>query len=954
MTRKLSAGYFRQTRRPGGPALLVFLLLFVLTRACGVQGGIVPPRGGGGYPEHYRRFKKENAGAFELRRGWRGRAIKQAMAGSSFRPLRSLGARLLSHPELALGGRLRFPVIPALYEDTQSPPYDRLEIERRFFAGPWPSGTLKDYFSEVSLGLLEVSGDVREWQQLSHSEGYYIGVTQGLTPGDARTGELIRELLEGLDSSIDFGAFDNDGPDGAPNSGDDDGFVDVIVITQPEKGAECDRSNHMWSHSWIYSGWPASGFSPYSTDDLAAGGGRIKIDDYIIAPANSCEGGIIEIGVYCHELGHTLGLPDLYDWNGGGSGIGYWGLMGAGNWNEPESPAHMCAWSKEQIGWVEPLLVDWREQAVELEPAASSGDVVKMVLPTRRFRRREYTQLEGGYGLVCGYTEAEADARGWLGGEGYGNAWRESFVRGFSTAGAGPVTLRFSVAADTEQDYDFGRLLLSVGDAVETLAVYTGEVGIIETISLEPFLPPAPSDFTLRFLFTSDFSLSDEDGLHDSFEAYSFVIDDVSLNGGGLDYSCDFESDAGGWRSDAEPAEYFLVEFRKRVGFDSKLRGEGLLVWHAENSIAYSWTTGNSGGFTGEQARGLVLEEADGRYELLKPIGGGGNLGNSGDPFPGSSGNRTFAANTTPDSRANDGSATRVAVIRIVPAGSSVSAYFRAGMPAPLVTEALPESLDAIAADFLTVDIRGENFQFGAEARLSREGNTVAASGTSWLGEEVIFSTFPAVNLYGGLWNIEVINADGQPSIGDVAVQVISNFLVAVETGRGSLDLEWSLTNTDGLRGCRLLRSAGGGAYESVAGDTLRSPTGEFAYSDSEVLPGIEYSYRIVAYYNGGEDILELLGPYGIDALPFMADQNFPNPFSANTRIGFFVPSRARVSVDLYDVSGRQVASIAGGEYERGDYEFGWEPPGNLSPGVYFCIFRSGGVKKVIKMVLVR
>ena len=43
-------------------------------------------------------------------------------------------------------------------------------------------------------------------------------------------------------------------------------------------------------------------------------------------PRSICGSGLIEIGVFCHELGHAIGLPDLYD-GYGSSGIGYWGLM---------------------------------------------------------------------------------------------------------------------------------------------------------------------------------------------------------------------------------------------------------------------------------------------------------------------------------------------------------------------------------------------------------------------------------------------------------------------------------------------------------------------------------------------------------------------------------------------------------------------------------------------------
>jgi immune inhibitor A len=75
------------------------------------------------------------------------------------------------------------------------------------------------------------------------------------------------------------------------------------------------------------------------------------------------------IGVYCHELGHLIfGLPDLYDTTSNSYGIGYWGLMGGGSWNDEKAkygndeesgyggaPAEFTAWSKLKIGWTNPI-----------------------------------------------------------------------------------------------------------------------------------------------------------------------------------------------------------------------------------------------------------------------------------------------------------------------------------------------------------------------------------------------------------------------------------------------------------------------------------------------------------------------------------------------------------------------------------------------------------------------
>ena len=77
------------------------------------------------------------------------------------------------------------------------------------------------------------------------------------------------------------------------------------------------------------------------------------------------------------------------------------------------------------------------------------------------------------------------------------------------------------------------------------------------------------------------------------------------------------------------PAEYFLAENRRPEGFDIHLPGAGLLIWHAENSIAYG-LFGNSGGFTDIQARGLVVIDHKNRSLALHI-----NLIHGSQPFRG-------------------------------------------------------------------------------------------------------------------------------------------------------------------------------------------------------------------------------------------------------------------------------------------------------------------------------
>src|SRR6185295_3095633 len=98
-------------------------------------------------------------------------------------------------------------------------------------------------------------------------------------------------------------------------------------------------------------------------------------------------GDLISIGVFCHEFGHVLGLPDLYDLDGNpddSEGVGEWDLMASGVYNHlsghpaGSSPAHMSAWSRIRLGWVTPTWVLQDSAGVTIPPVESSGQVFRL------------------------------------------------------------------------------------------------------------------------------------------------------------------------------------------------------------------------------------------------------------------------------------------------------------------------------------------------------------------------------------------------------------------------------------------------------------------------------------------------------------------------------------------------------------------------------------------------
>gem|GEM_PF-3179369 len=370
----------RRTTRGLGSFLLLLLFFVPIPTA---RAQIAPPAPGVQLPEAYRQRVREDRTAFHFKRAWKGVARRAREA----RRLQQLGLLPVNGAGIAtvVAGTKTVPVIAGRFSNTPFDPYSVPDLQARLFDGPNPTGTITDYYTEISRGNLTLHGQVigagDSLFTVSQPDTYYESGCNGLC-GTAKTGEYLKELLDGTDGGVDFGQFDNDGPDGLPNSGDDDGFVDFIAFVQPESGGECGNAN-LWSHRWVYEGWWGS---PYVTNDPAAGGGFIKVSDYTIQPLLSCDGtSLIEIGVYTHEFGHAFGLPDLYDTNsnnGTSEGIGHWGLMASGSWggdgSHPQTPSHMCAWSKEQLGWVTPQVVCASATGLGLNDVETTGEVLKV------------------------------------------------------------------------------------------------------------------------------------------------------------------------------------------------------------------------------------------------------------------------------------------------------------------------------------------------------------------------------------------------------------------------------------------------------------------------------------------------------------------------------------------------------------------------------------------------
>ena len=924
------------------------------------------PRDGGPLPPAYFDAKAKNPRAFTAEHAWVQKAARLRVERQAY--LTGQG-NLQSFPfqNFAVADTFRVPVLPAYYSDQASAPTLETTLQTQLF-GANATGSVTDYYHEVSYNQLTVTGDVFAWTKLAKDHNYYPGSCNGVDNGCSFTGELIKEVLDAKDGVVNFARYDNDGPDGIPNSGDDDGYVDAVVFVQSLPGGECGGTNTI-SHTWSYTAWDNSGGLAYTTNDARNGGGSIKIDTYVIIPAGNCSATVpyspaevIDIGVLCHELGHTMGLPDLYDVNGGGTGIGHWGIMGSGNWNTPEKPAHMDAWCKQELGWTSPVQIGWQVTPVSIDDAEQSPDVYKLPFTDERFRRSTTCAIAGSYSLYCGLTAAEAATRGYVAtGPGYGSNWYQTIERTFHYSGSGAVSLQYAYSSDLEPGYDFARAIIRVNGVETQLGQYTGTTSGTANIPLGGNLAPlagAGGDYTVTFRVVTDLSFDDSDGA-DPSTCGAFAVDNVSVNGGGVTYASGFETSADGWHmnpSETRSPEYWLVENRRKVGFDVNLHGEGLLIWHVDDEVLHAPLLVNRG--TNGAVRGLVLEEAEGVFDLNGAVS---NSGEAADVYPGTSNNTAFSTVTTPNSNDNLARPTRALVNTISPAGATMTAIMRAGDPGPVPGSILPTAIDNDQTAML-VTVSGSRIRYGATFHFVFSGGGAQATALGmpvdptdivptaleWVDENTLRGT---VNVYlktPGKWHLVLENPDGQAlNLTDVltvnsilATRLVSANVTVIDAG---VRLRYTLLDRDPGETIQLLRAASANGNFSVIRDNLEPVRdNDYEYVDRSVEPGRSYSYLLESRTADG-DVRELHRATAvIPSRSLVLEQNVPNPFDPRTSISFYLPARTRVRLDIYDVRGALVRHLAQGVYDTGMHSAEWDGTNTSGQGVAsgFYVYR--------------
>lgn len=227
-----------------------------------------------------------------------------------------------------------FSDVPFTVADTRTA-FNRLLNEKGYSENN-ALGSARDYYYENSRGRFEPVFDVYGPVTVSQTRAYY-GKNDS-SGNDLRPQEAVAEACQLLDGQIDYTRYDNDG----------DGNVDMVFMYYAGK-AESDTGvpDYIWPHMWYLTN---------SGVNLSLDGK--KLDMYACTSELENSGTLCGIGAACHEFGHTLGLPDLYDTNyttmGLAGGMYNCSLMDTGCYNkESRVPPYFSFIERTMVGWVD-------------------------------------------------------------------------------------------------------------------------------------------------------------------------------------------------------------------------------------------------------------------------------------------------------------------------------------------------------------------------------------------------------------------------------------------------------------------------------------------------------------------------------------------------------------------------------------------------------------------------
>lgn len=454
------------------------------------------------------------------------------------------------------------------------------------------ANSMRNFYIEQSSNRYTVHGDVTDWIPVSGPAASYDDDFNSPLGGnqvwyfldETIDGWYAQQVAAGLSNAdinaylSQFDVWDRYDYDGDGNFDEPDGYIDTFQSVHAGVGNEscsptCDDWA-IWSHSW-YAFSNRSGPDGQGPAFNLDGGVRIGDSDYwvgkyTIQPEN---GGV---GVFAHEYGHDLGLPDLYDTSGGENGTGFWTLMSSGSWVDTgedtigNAPSHMGAWEKFQLGWLN-YEVAFAGQKSEhklgpMETNTKQAQGLFVVLPDKPVNINIGTPRYGSHYYYSGS----------------GDNLDNFMYKAFSLpAGA---TLSARVRYNIETDWDYAYLVYSSDGGATWTPIetnrstttdpngqnfgfgITGRATSNTWYDLTANLPQG--DVLLGFRYWTDSNTG----------GFGFMVDEINITGQPTDGA---EADAG-WTFDGFRittgqevqyfANYYVAEYRAYWGYDKNLQ----------------------------------------------------------------------------------------------------------------------------------------------------------------------------------------------------------------------------------------------------------------------------------------------------------------------------------------------------------------------------------------------
>lgn len=798
--------------------------------------------------------------------------------------------------------------------DYDSVPDDFIHL--LFSRGEHETGSMADYYWETSYQQMVVTGEVAGWYRMPEDYSYYTDGQRGFGQYPRNAQKLAEDAVLAADPDVDFSEYDNDNND----------FVDALFIIHAGPGYEdTGNPNYIHSHVWVMSyAVPLDGVYAYT---------------YSMEPEETGSGQLVHMGVFGHEFGHVLGLPDLYDTDYSSTGLGYWSMMAGGSWgNGGRTPVHFDAWCKYEMGWLPAVQLEENMRDVEFPPVEENPVAYRL-----------WTQGSGGaqYFLVENRRKILFDS--YIPGEGLLIYHVDENVSGNSNEE------HYKVACEQAD----GLFNLEGGGGADAGDPWPG---LTDNRTFDDFSLPNAWDYYEYPTEVAVWNISDSEELMTAhldvmydrplIELVSHNFDDASGNSNGrpeAGETVDFIVHISNLRIAAEEASMTVAADHEDVNFSDN------------NSY---WAT----------------------------IPGYSNADNTHDPITFSLPQDMPVTWITFDIHfeANGGDYTR-----------DFQRTFLSGLPAALIVDDDEgddlESYYTSAFDEvgLPYDLWDVSSQGRVEANLLDYSIVVWFTGDGRSSPSLSIEDIQDIEDYIDSGNkglfltsqdiVQTLTERNEPE----DIYFLENY---VKANYELLATEHILEGVDGDiigNGMRLATAGGGGAANQTSQDAL-IPIGDaavcFNYTPEQaaaVYHELEGS-RIVAFgfgfeavngdlsgYNSRPEVLSavLNYLYGVtdvpefnepDNIPLTATlaQNYPNPFNANTNISFRLVRSSNIELSVYNLAGQKVKTLQSGKLPIGNYTILWDGAdrdGNeVSSGVYFYRLTGSDFSYVKRMTLMK